>query len=204
MIFHPDFLKSRRPAAGAVLCGLLASCLCALFPGCERQPRGAIPERVYASDATFTAVFPPAFEGGSPVVCAGVKTGDHFTLTVLSPERSAGVRIEADPSVPACSLFTDTPRVEGASVPDDPIPVDPAAAEALLSPLAVLCGLNGTPDSDLLTPALARSPDGEETLVAASGCILALSPDGVPLRVTSPDFAGVPREIVLSSWEYAE
>ncbi|MBO7403717.1 MAG: hypothetical protein J6V24_02045 [Clostridia bacterium] len=193
MILHVDlFLRRnlRRHAVRAVLCGLAASLL--FFPGCAGG-RSPLTERIAASDASFTAVFPPCHAEGEAVVCAGEKRGGTITLTVLSPARSADVRIEADPAARTCTLFT-------AGCPD-PIPVDPAAAEAILAPLSLLCIWEAADDP---APAFSRSDDGEETRVTSARGTLILSPDGVPVRVVTPDLCGVPRAITLEGWSFSD
>ena len=194
MILHVDLFLSRnfrRHAARAVLCGLLSSFL--FIQGCAAGSESPLTARIAASDASFTAVFPPCHAGGEAVVCAGEKIGGSVALTVLSPARSADVRIEADPAAGTCSLFT--------AGSGEAIPVDPAAAEAILAPLSLLC-MPASPDDP--APALSRSDDGEETRIEMDRGTLIVSPDGVPLRLVTADFAGTAREIILEGWTFAD
>ena len=174
----------------ALLCGFLAALMCGpLFGACSSA--GPLPERIRSSDASFTAVFPPCFAGGDPVVCRGEKTGGTVTLTVVTPERSAGVRIEADPLAGTCTLFT--------AENGDPIPVDPTAAAGILAPLALLCG-PAAEDA----PVFSRADDGEVTRIESSAGTLVVTPSGIPVRLIAPDFAGHPREIAIEAWTAME
>ncbi len=180
-----------RPLRRTLLCGFLAALLCGLILGGCASSSETLPARVYASDASFTASFPPCFAGGDPVVCAGEKVGGTITLTVVTPERSAGVRIEADPVQGLCTFF---PAENG-----DPIPVDPAAAEGILAPFALLCG----PAAEE-APVFSRSDDGEVTRIESPAGTLVVSPEGVPLCLIAPDFAGNLREITIETWTAME
>ena len=69
MILHVDLFLSRnfrRHAARAVLCGLLSSFL--FIQGCAAGSESPLTARIAASDASFTAVFPPCHAGGEAVV----------------------------------------------------------------------------------------------------------------------------------------
>ena len=205
----------------AILAGLCASLLLRLLAGCVPASASPLTDRIRSSDASFTAVFPSSLtdgltggltgnltggltggrNGGEAVVCAGEKTGGTVVLTVVSPSRSAGVRIEADPAARTCLLYT-----AGCAAP---IPVEAEAAEAILAPFSLL--FEPAPASGSRAPArpaalsvFSRSDDGTETRIESEDGTraLVLSPDGVPLRLAAPDRSGAPREITIESWSF--
>ena len=69
-----------------VLAALLFSAGCAGEDGQEGRT-----DKIAAADADFVLVFPPSSEGTDAVRCAGERQGNAVTLTVLDPERSAGI-----------------------------------------------------------------------------------------------------------------
>ena len=193
----------------AILAGLCASLLLRLLAGCAPASASPLTDRIRSSDASFTAVFPSSLaggltggrNGGEAVVCAGEKTGGTVVLTVVSPSRSAGVRIEADPAARTCLLYT-----AGCAAP---IPVEAEAAEAILAPFSLL--FEPAPASGSRAPArpaalsvFSRSDDGTETRIESEDGTraLVLSPDGVPLRLAAPDRSGASREITIESWSF--
>ena len=186
-------LRYSRRSASPVFAGVLAALTLAACSGPGKSP--GVPERLYEADAVFTAVFPPAGGELEPVVCEGVKSGDAFALTLVSPARSAGI---------TASFSADGTCVLSVPGSEETIPADPAAARALTAPFSLLCGAeeieaDGTPVVAL--PAIRRSPDGEETEIRYPSGTLVLTEEGIPLRIRSADLGGGEREIVFTAYE---
>ena len=148
--------------------------------------------RLCASDAAFTVVFPAANGMESyDVTCSGVKSGSRIELTVLTPARSADVLLRLDPLANTCEIVS--PGY------DDAIPVDSAAARALLSLFAGLCGAE-EPEAGEAVSAFRRSSDGEETLIRFPSSELVLDAGGLPARIVSPDASGRSRVVLIPEY----
>ena len=176
--------------------------LCLFFLlSCSRAGgEGDLLSRCAASDASFVAVFPPAYEGGEAVRCGGIRSGDTVTLTAEEPERLAGVRV----------VLTRTGdggyrvEIDGPDFPA-PAPVDPRAARFLTDVFVLLYGDGGGGETgsveaaSLLLPTVGRS--GEETVFRRPLGTVVFGEDGAPVRVSCRDMAGRERTVVLE--EYA-
>lgn len=178
-------------------------CLLVFLVSCSRGSGGAegdLLSRCAASDASFIAVFPPAYEGGEAVRCGGSRSGDTVTLTAEEPERLAGVRV----------VLTRTGdggyrvEIDGPDFPA-PAPVDPRAARFLTDVFVLLYGDGGGGETgsveaaSLLLPTAGRS--GEETVFRRPLGTVVFGEDGAPVRVSCRDMAGRERTVVLE--EYA-
>ena len=205
----------------------------AVAAGCARGekpfPGGDLPTRSAAADASFTVVFPSATNLDEDVRCAGEKRADGAVLTVVSPERSAGIVI-------GLRLLPDgggfAVSVSGPDFPE-PAAIDPAAARALTDVFAALYALRslhaadgngdaapgGTDDADDaddtavfaadagLLPAVRRleGDGGEETaFLFEGGARLIVCADGLPVRVECPDAAGVLRTVVFEEYGFIQ
>ena len=161
---------------------------------CSRDPGGPgdTLELLAASDAAFTAVFPAA-NGMEDydVTCSGVKSGSRIELTVLTPARSADAVIRLDLTANTCGIASPGYA--------DAIPVDPAAARAVLSVFAGLCGAE-EPEAGEAVSAFRRSSDGEETLIRFPSSELALDAGGMPVRIVSPDASGNARTVLIRDY----
>lgn len=187
----------RRRSPSPVLAGILTVFALAACSRSLGESRPDALDRIYASDAAFTAVFPPAEADGEPVVCEGLKSGSAFALTVVSPARSAGI---------TASFSADGTCVLSVPGSEETIPADPRAARALTVPFSLLCGAeeiesDGTPVIAL--PAIRRSADGGETEIRYPSGTLVLSAEGIPLRIRASDLAGGEREILFGAYEPA-
>ncbi len=176
--------------------------LCLFFLlSCSRAGgEGDLLSRCAASDASFVAVFPPAYEGGESVRCGGSRSGDTVTLTAEKPERLAGVRV----------VLTRTGdggyrvEIDGPDFPA-PAPVDPRAARFLTDVFVLLYGDGGGRETgsveaaSLLLPTAGRR--GQETVFRRPLGTVTFGEDGAPVRVSCRDMAGRERTVVLE--EYA-
>lgn len=133
------------------------------------------------NDATFTAVFPSS---NGDVTAECTKTGDCFTLTVVSPERSSGVRVEtkADGSCVLCPLVGDG------------ITLSAEAAKRLTSVLGLLSrGGDGSP--------VIKKADVGSEIIWDDGK-LTLGDDGLPMKIEM--FGDGGREIALTNYTITE
>lgn len=154
-----------------------------------------------ASDASFIAVFPPAYEGGESVRCGGLRSGDTVTLTAEEPERLAGVRVILTRTVDGGYRI----ELDGPDFPA-PVPVDPRAARFLTDVFVLLYGDGGdgeagaaeSESASLLLPTAARS--GEETVFRRPLGTVVFGEDGAPVRVSCRDMAGRVRTVVLEEY----
>ncbi len=196
----------------------------ALLTGCARggtsHPSGLLAETA-ASDASFTVVFPSAANLDEDVRCAGEKLPDGVTLTVLAPERSAGL-------VVTLALREDgegfAVSVSGPDFPD-PAVMDPAAARALTDIFAALYGPGISSDGSAvrqeyggvyrtgaggILPTVRRIGDGNEgkagkakeetAFLFPSGAQLVFGENGLPVRVECPDLSGSLRTVVFEEY----
>ena len=190
----------KRWGGAAVLCVILCASSCG---GGDLSPRSDLPAVVAARNASFTAIFPAAYDGGEDVRCGGIRSGDTVTLTVREPARMADVTV--------------TLRREGwgyraeISGPDFPAPVsmDPAASRALADVFVLLYGddARSLPSEDdagenLLLPAVSRS--GEETLFRYPAGTLIFDGAGLPARVLCRDMAGSERTVLFGDYVMEE
>ena len=194
----------------------------ALLTGCARggasHPTGLLAETA-GSVASFTVVFPSATNLDEAVRCAGEKLPDGVTLTVLAPERSAGLIV-------TLALREDgegfAVSVSGPEFPD-PAVMDPAAARALTDIFAALYGPGISSDGSAvrqeyggvyraeaggILPTVRRiggknegKAGKEETaFLFPSGAQLVFGENGLPVRVECPDLSGSLRTVVFEEY----
>ena len=121
-------------------------------------------------DASFSAVFSGEFSPDN-VVCAGEKTDESITLTVLTPERSSGIVVTYD--------FTSV----CVSVGDTTIPLSDAAAKNIKAFFDLLY-----PPAEALSEWTAKkSDDGLETYLVSPSGKVTLGENLLPVSVTVGD-----------------
>ena len=134
------------------------------------------------NDASFTAVFPSS---SGDVTAECTKTGDCFTLTVVSPERSSGVRVETktDGSCVLCPLVGDG------------ITLSAEAGKRLTSVLGLLSrGGNGSP--------VIKKADGGGSEIIWDDGKLTLGDDGLPMKIEM--FGDGGREVAITNYKITE
>ena len=190
----------KRWGGAAVLCLLLCASSCGAG---ELAPDADLPAAVAARNASFTAVFPAAYDGGEDVRCGGIRSGDTVTLTVREPARMADVTVTLRQEDGGFSA-----QISGPDFPA-PAPVDPAASRALGDVFFLLYGadarslpLGDSPAEDLLLPAVSRR--GEETLFRYPAGTLVFDGSGLPARVLCRDMAGGERTVFFEDYVMEE
>ena len=186
----------KRWGGAAVLCVMLCASSCGAG---DWSQSADLPAAAAARDASFTAVFPAAYEGGEDVRCAGIRSGDTVTLTVREPARMADVTVTLR-------------REDGGyraeiSGPDFPasVPMDPAASRALCDVFVLLYGADARSlpsgdgaAEDILLPMVSRS--GEETVFRYPAGTLVFDGAGMPVRVLCRDMAGGERTVLFGDY----
>ena len=181
-------------------------CLLVFLLSCSRGGgEGDLLSRCAASDASFTAVFPSAYEGGEAVRCAGIRSGDTVTLTAEEPERMAGVRV----TLTRTGDGGYRAEIDGPGFPAS-APLDPRAARSLTDVFVLLyrdgggweAGSAACEPASLLLPAVGRS--GEETVFRRSVGTVVFGADGTPVRVICRDMSGRERTVAFEGYAFAD
>lgn len=194
----------KKWGGAAVLCLLLCASSCGAG---ELAPDADLPAAVAARNASFTAVFPAAYEGGEDVRCGGIRSGDTVTLTVREPARMADVTVTLRQEDGGFSA-----EISGPDFPA-PAPVDPAASRALGDVFLLLYGADTRTDArsipgeecpaeNLLLPAVSRR--GEETVFRYPAGTLVFDGSGLPARVLCRDMAGGERTVFFEDYVMEE
>ncbi len=190
--------RVRQASALALLpLALLLIFTAPLCASCGKKARQDALSRLTASDAAFTVCFPSCAADLPDVICSGEKTGSVVTLTVRSPERSAGVSVRADCS-PHAARVVILPSPAG----DEEIPVTEEAAAFLLSVFRGLCGAQEPLETKgvFALPAVKKTPDGRGTEIAFSSAVLTLGESGMPESVRAADLGGGTRVVLFEDY----
>lgn len=171
MALYRLFLLKRTPF-------VLVAALLAILCGCGAEREDML-FRYTQTPAQFEMTFPSQY---GDVVCDAVWDGDTASLTVRSPERSAGLKI-------TCGVTGCATEMDGVT-----IPLSGNAAAALTN---IFCTLYSGAEEGI-TPK--RSADGTETLIAYPCGILTLNDQLLPCRVECVAMNGEDRTIVIENY----